>query len=153
MHDWCVVYWIVMTSRVVSCIHIPCLSVWKVIWSFNHRPFYWIWTYTNRLHFLHVYFVINSIMFFILIQLPQSTTDSHCLVCAPLAKHIYYCTDRRNTDGLGTCNTRRMKLTHWDKEKGRHFPDDIFKCIFLKIYDYRLRFYWSLFLNVHLTIF
>ena len=23
-------------------------------------------------------------------------------------------------------------LTHWGQDKGRHFPDDIFKCIFLK---------------------
>ena len=30
----------------------------------------------------------------------------------------------------------------------RHFPDDIFKCIFwIKIYEFRLRFHWSLFLR------
>ena len=25
----------------------------------------------------------------------------------------------------------RTWLTHWGRDKGRHFPDDIFKCIFL----------------------
>ena len=37
---------------------------------------------------------------------------------------------------------------------GRHFPDDIFKCIFLnKMYRLWLRFHWSLFPRVQLIIF
>ena len=40
------------------------------------------------------------------------------------------------------------------RQNGRHFPDDIFKCIFLKkMYEFRLRFHWSLLLRVQLTIF
>ena len=37
-------------------------------------------------------------------------------------------------------------LTHW--QNGRYFPDDIFKCIlWMKIYEFRLGFHWSLFLR------
>ena len=40
------------------------------------------------------------------------------------------------------------------RQDGRHFADDIFKCIFLmKTFDFRLKFYWSLFLRAYLTIF
>ena len=36
----------------------------------------------------------------------------------------------------------------------RHFPDDIFEWIFLmKMYEFRLRFQWSLFLGVQSTIY
>ena len=39
------------------------------------------------------------------------------------------------------------------RQNGRHLPDDIFKCIFLmKMYEFRLRFHWSLFLGVQTTI-
>ena len=40
------------------------------------------------------------------------------------------------------------------RQNGRHLPDDIFKCIFwMKMFQFRLRFPWSLFLRVQLTIF
>ena len=40
------------------------------------------------------------------------------------------------------------------RQNGRHFADDIFKCIFLyEMYEFRLKFHWSLFLRVQLTIF
>ena len=40
------------------------------------------------------------------------------------------------------------------RHNGRHFPDDIFKCIFLiKIYKFWLRFHWNLFPKVQLLIF
>ena len=37
------------------------------------------------------------------------------------------------------------------KQDGRHFPDDIFKCIFLNENEFRLRFHWSLFPRAKLT--
>ena len=41
------------------------------------------------------------------------------------------------------------------RQNDRYFADDIFKCIFfsMKIYEFRLRFHWSLFLRFELTIF
>ena len=51
-------------------------------------------------------------------------------------------------------------LVHWylsaslPGQNGRHFTDDIFKCIFrMKKHGYQLKFHWSLFLGVQLTIF
>ena len=45
-------------------------------------------------------------------------------------------------------NTLRLR------ENGRHFANDIFKCIFLnENYQFRLRFHWSLFLRFELTKF
>ena len=39
-------------------------------------------------------------------------------------------------------------------QNGRHFPDDIFECIFLnEICKFQLIFHWSLFLRAQLTIF
>ena len=39
------------------------------------------------------------------------------------------------------------------RQNGRHFADDILKCIFcMKMYEFRLKFHWSLFLRVQLTI-
>ena len=47
-----------------------------------------------------------------------------------------------------TVNTLRLR------QDGNHFPDDIFQCIFLmKMIKFRLRFHWSLFPRVQLTIF
>ena len=37
------------------------------------------------------------------------------------------------------------------RQNGRHFPDDIFKCIFVN--KFRVRFHWNLFPMVQLTIF
>ena len=45
--------------------------------------------------------------------------------------------------GLNTLRPRQI---------GRHFPDDIFEWIFLKMYEFRLTFHWNLFLGVQLTI-
>ena len=40
------------------------------------------------------------------------------------------------------------------RQNGLHFPDEIFKWIFCnKIYEFRLKFHWSLFLSVHSIIF
>ena len=40
------------------------------------------------------------------------------------------------------------------KQNGRHFTDDTFKRIFLnEMFEFRLKFHWSLFLRVQLTIF
>ena len=40
------------------------------------------------------------------------------------------------------------------RQNGCHFADDIFKCIFLnENFEWRLKFHWSLFLRVQLTIF
>ena len=43
------------------------------------------------------------------------------------------------------------------RQNGRHFADDIFKRIFLKenvkMSEFRLKFHWSLFIRVQLTIF
>ena len=37
------------------------------------------------------------------------------------------------------------------RQNGLHFPEDIFKCIsWLKIYEFRLRFHWSVFLRVQI---
>ena len=45
-------------------------------------------------------------------------------------------------------NTLRLR------QNGRYFPDDIFECIFLKEnFQFRLKFHWSLFPRVQLTIF
>ena len=39
------------------------------------------------------------------------------------------------------------------RQNGRHFTDDIFNAFsWMKMYDFRLRFHWSLFLRVQLTI-
>ena len=39
-------------------------------------------------------------------------------------------------------------------QNGHHSPYDMFKCIFwMKIYQFGLRFYWSLFVSVQLTTF
>ena len=46
------------------------------------------------------------------------------------------------TRGRGVNTLRR-------RQNGRHFPDGIFKCMFLiKMYEFRLRFHWSLFLII-----
>ena len=50
----------------------------------------------------------------------------------------------RTTQGFNTLRPRRIC---------RHFADDILKCIFWKIYVFWLKFHWSLFLRVQLTIF
>ena len=42
---------------------------------------------------------------FILIQRPQSTHASSPLVCVPMSARLYYCTERRDTLGLGICDT------------------------------------------------
>ena len=40
------------------------------------------------------------------------------------------------------------------RQNGRRFADDIFKCIFLnEMFEFRLKFHWSLFLRDRLTIF
>ena len=40
------------------------------------------------------------------------------------------------------------------RQNGRHFPDYISNaCSWIKMYEYRLRFHWSVFLRVKLTIF
>ena len=39
------------------------------------------------------------------------------------------------------------------RQNGRHFPDDIFKFSWMKMYEFRLTFHRSLFLGVQLTIF
>ena len=38
------------------------------------------------------------------------------------------------------------------RQNGRRFADDTFKCIFLNENEFRLRFHWTLFLRVQLTI-
>ena len=45
--------------------------------------------------------------------------------------------------------------TLWPRQNGRHFPDDIFQCIFFNgnIYKLCLIFHWNLFPGVQLTIF
>ena len=43
-------------------------------------------------------------------------------------------------------NTLRLK------QNCRHFADDIFKCSWMKMYEFRLRFHWNLFLRLELTI-
>ena len=56
---------------------------------------------------------------------------------------VFYAVVRRHS----IVNTLRPR------QNGRHFPDDIFKCIFfMKMYEFRLRFHWSLFLGVQTTI-
>ena len=55
--------------------------------------------------------------------------------------------------------TRTLKMmllfnTLRSRQNGRHFSDDIFKCIFLnEMCEFCLRFHWSLFLRFLLTIF
>ena len=40
------------------------------------------------------------------------------------------------------------------RQNGRHFADDTFKWIFfMKMYGFRLKFHWNLFLRIRLTIF
>ena len=73
---------------------------------------------------------------------------------------------RHEAINLHTCWTSlRSLLTHicvtrsWcvntvrPTQNGRHFPDDIFKCIFLNenVYWFRLKYHWSLFPRVQLS--
>ena len=40
------------------------------------------------------------------------------------------------------------------RQNGRRFTEDVFKCIFwMRMYEFRLRLHWSLFLRFQLTIF
>ena len=61
-------------------------------------------------------------------------------------------TTRRYT--LRPVNTPPLPNTLRPRQNGRHFPDNIFKCIFLmKMFEFQLTFYCRLFLRVQLTIF
>ena len=37
------------------------------------------------------------------------------------------------------------------RQNGRHIPEYIFKCIFNKMFEFRLRFLWKLFLRVQIN--
>ena len=59
-----------------------------------------------------------------------------------------------NQDHTNPLSYRSVALTNClCKALGCHFPDDIFKCIsWMKMYEFRLRFHWNLFLVVQTTI-
>ena len=64
--------------------------------------------------------------------------------CRNISPHVYWSIIL----GFWLFNTLRPR------QDGRHFPDDIFKCIFwMKMYEFPLKFHWSLFPKVRLTIF
>ena len=52
------------------------------------------------------------------------------------------------------CLRHAIKLNSlWPRQNGHHFPDDIFKCIFLNdMYKFRIRFQWNLFPRVQLPL-
>ena len=60
-----------------------------------------------------------------------------------------------NEPALKTNLSRNWKINSLRlRQNGRHFTDDIFKSIFLKEnVEFGLKFHWSLFPKVHLTIF
>ena len=62
---------------------------------------------------------------------------------------IQHTTPQLHGGGIMTVNTLRPR------QNGRHFPDDIFKCIFfwMKMHEFRLIFHLGFFLRVQLTIF
>ena len=120
------------------------------LWSTWHCS--WVYTitckcdYINRWKWLHNYMqntmkgiiVVSNLYQFIFIQVLHGFPQMFILLTVFLF-HL--------------CHLLSV-LTHWGQEKnGHHFPDDTFKCISLKMYDFRLRFHGSLFLRVQLTIF
>ena len=66
----------------------------------------------------------------------------------PNVSILYIIVTVNHIDWHNTFNTLRPR------QNGRHFADDIFKCIFLtKMFEFQLKFHSSLFLRVQLTIF
>ena len=53
------------------------------------------------------------------------------------------------------CITKRQGLTHWGRNKMDAISQTIFSTAFLwlKMFEFRLKFHWNLFLGVQLTIF
>ena len=74
----------------------------------------------------------------------------HCVTDLQVTQYMIYRKAPRTgiTEGSAV-NTLRPR------QNGRHFIDDIFKCIFswMKMFEFQLKFHWSLFLRVQLTIF
>ena len=63
----------------------------------------------------------------------------------------------KNVNTMKSLNQHLNKVTRFNimgsRQNGRHFPDDIFKCIFsMKMYDFRLKCHLILLLGVKLII-
>ena len=76
-------------------------------------------------------------------------TGTSCLGSRILFVFSAVCCGSVPTDFTGMYNTLRPR------QDGRHFPDDTFSNAFswMKTFEFRLKFHWSLFLRVQLTIF
>ena len=56
-------------------------------------------------------------------------------------------------DKVGLLYCAILINTLWQRQNGRHFPDDFSNAFsWMKMFKFRLRFHWSLFPRVHLTM-
>ena len=129
-------------------------------WMTSHLPIP-----ANNMHFLHTSLVINiPIVCRIIIRtrniyeihaphvinaFPQKFDFRQAKWTFPVIKGL----QRNNRCIQNWGNRTFLKLTHPPGQNGRLFADDIFRCIFVnEKFIFRLKFHWSLFLRVQLTI-
>ena len=78
---------------------------------------------------IHVH-LLNLVMHTLVFNSKQmiASTEPHSLKW----HHAFLRRDTKGFKILSSTNKCQLaQLTHWGRENGRHFPDDIFKCIFL----------------------
>ena len=97
----------------------------------------------------HSMILLESILILIIISAETTVlslcTQNHILNEYLAARYNIICNISHKTSLLSNILRPRQNV--------RHFPDEIFKCIsWKKIYAFRLKFHWCLFLRAQLTI-
>ena len=94
------------------------------------------------------------------VRRPLVTTSSDnyllFLLCCHVATDVAPISIQCNVTDILVLHLTLVINTLRPRQNGRHFPDDIFKWIgfsWIKMYEFRLTFHWSLFLGAQLTIF
>ena len=61
---------------------------------------------------------------------------------------------KARASSMGVCDVGLLPSTLRPRQNGRHFPEDILNGFsWTKMYEFRIKFHWNLFLGVQLTIF
>ena len=109
----------------------------------------------------HAKWSLTQVLLYHIIEILFSCRNMFCLnyfsweIIHVICVHTYL-----SIGGKGIASTSASTLyvlnslnTLRPRSNGRHFAQDIFKCIScMKIFEFRLKFLWSLFLRVQLTI-
>ena len=108
VHDGCVIYWIknihvdVTHLLFLDLMSNSCFDIAEPITKPGNSSSYDnSQTKLTRTLYLFILSCYSFIYAFPLIQQPRSTTASSPQVCAPLSGYTYYCTEKRDTAGLG----------------------------------------------------